>query len=90
MVNININIMTGKSGVSAQWRVGGHLINSDKEDVADLPSRGWLYEDSDGEWQNDETLTIKSTLINFNFISYLIMKEASYQSTLTLCLRGLL
>ena len=42
--------------------VGGHLINSQKED-AGIPSEGWLYEDTVGEWQNDETLTVKSKLI---------------------------
>ena len=45
--------MTGKSGVSAQWRVGGHLINSEKDYGADIPSRGWIFEDGDEEWQND-------------------------------------
>ena len=43
--------------------VGGHLINSEKEDGADIPSGGWKYEDTVGEWQNDETLTVISKLI---------------------------
>ena len=28
-------------------------------------SRGWIFKDVDGEWQNDETLTVKSILIKF-------------------------
>ena len=43
--------------------VGGHLINSKKEDGADIPSGGWRYEDTVGEWQNDETLTVISNSI---------------------------
>ena len=80
------------SGVSAQWRVGGHLINYEKEDGVDIPSGGWLYEDGEGEWQNDEAMTVESILLLSLvkiFATCVIMKEASYQSTLTLCLRGL-
>ena len=54
-------------GLSAQWRVGGHLINSEKEDGDNIPSGGWLYEDGDGEWQNDETLTVKVLLLSRYF-----------------------
>ena len=70
--------------------VGGHLINCEKEDGARIPSEGWLYEDTVREWQNDEKLTVKSELIFKNIYSInFILKEASYQSTPTLCLRGL-
>ena len=77
------------SGVSAQWRLGGHLISSEKENGADIPSGGWIYEDNDGERQYDETLTVKSILkrLMMIFTTCLKTKEASYQSTLTLCLR---
>ena len=51
------------SGVSAQWMVGAHLINSEKEDGADIPTEDWLYEDTFGEWQNDETMTVISNSI---------------------------
>ena len=48
------------------------------DDGAAVPSEGWLYEDGDGEWQNDETLTVKSTLIKFNdYIHHLFNNEGS-------------
>ena len=31
---------------------------SEKENGAGIPSGGWLYEDTVGEWQNDETLKV--------------------------------
>ena len=43
--------------------VGAHLINSEKEDGADIPTEDWLYEDTFGEWQNDETMTVISNSI---------------------------
>ena len=42
--------------------VGGHLINSQKEDGADIPSGGWLYEDDDGGFQEDVTLSVTDKL----------------------------
>ena len=42
------------------------MINSENDDGAAIPSGGWLYEDGDGEWQNDKTLTVESILIKFN------------------------
>ena len=76
--------------VSAQWRVGVRLINSEKENGADIPSKDWLYEDGDGTLQNDETLTIKSNLLILMVISTqcTIMKEVIYQFTMINYLYG--
>ena len=53
-------------------------MNPEKEDGTGIPPEDWLYEDIDGEWQNDETLTVKSNLIKFNYdIHNLINNEGS-------------
>ena len=37
-------------GIFAQWKVGGHLINSEQEDGAGIPPGKWLYKNGDGKW----------------------------------------
>ena len=41
-------------------------MNSQKAIGADIPSGDWRSEDGDGKEQNDETLTVESTLPKFN------------------------
>ena len=53
------------SGISSQWILGGHLVNTDKDDGADVPERGWQYDNGRGGYKDDETLTVigkKTTL----------------------------
>ena len=49
------------SGISSQWRVGGHLVSTEKEDGTDIPLRGWKFDDLNG-WQDDHTLTVTTKL----------------------------
>ena len=47
-------------GISSQWILGGHLVNTDKDDGAGVPERGWQYDDGHGRYKDDETLTVIS------------------------------
>ena len=61
MVTIDIMISLIQyriSGISSQWILGGHLVNTDKDDGADVPERGWQYDDGRGGYKDDETLTV--------------------------------
>ena len=61
MVTIDIMISLIQfriSGTSSQWILGGHLVNTDKDDGADVPERGWQYDNGRGGYKDDETLTV--------------------------------
>ena len=61
MVTIDIMISLIQyriSGISSQWILGGHLVNTDKDDGADVPERGWQYDDGRGGYKDDATLTV--------------------------------
>ena len=47
------------SGISSQWRVGGFLVNNEKDDGNKIPVRGWQYQNDQSGWQDDEDLRIK-------------------------------
>ena len=47
------------SGISSQWRVGGLLVNNEKEDGTKIPVKGWQYQDGQGSLQEDDNLRVK-------------------------------
>ena len=46
------------SGISSQWRVGGHLVNIEKDDGTNIPARGWQYQDGQGGLLDDDYLRV--------------------------------
>ena len=46
------------SGISSQWRVGGHLVNTEKDDGTNIPVRGWQYQDRQGGFKVDDNLRV--------------------------------
>ena len=64
--SIKISMISwGISGISSQWRVGGHLASTEREDGAEIPIRGWKV-DGDGGWQDDGSLTVNGKKENLN------------------------
>ena len=46
------------SGILSQWRVGGHLVNIEKDDGTNIPVRGWQYQDGQGGLLDDDYLSV--------------------------------
>ena len=46
------------SGISSQWRVGGLLVNNERDDGTKIPVRGWQYQDGQGSLQDDDDLRV--------------------------------
>ena len=57
MITISL-IQSRISGISSQWRVGGHLVNTEKDDGTDIPARGWQYQDGQGGLLDDDYLSV--------------------------------
>ena len=53
------------SGISSKWILGGLLVNTDKNDGADVPERGWQYDDGRGGFKYDETLRVIGEIMKF-------------------------
>ena len=57
MITISI-IQFRISGISSQWRVGGLLVNNEKDDGTKIPARGWQYQNGQCGLQDDDYLRV--------------------------------
>ena len=47
--------------------LGSAMNNTEKEVLSEIPIKGWQYNDVDGGWQDDDTLTVNGKKEDLNF-----------------------